>query len=513
VPLELVTRGVGAPTAEIKEREYKPRHLGEPARQAEFPRAWPLGRQATVAVLTLLALSVRLLVVRGFSLEEATVGYTARQSYGELLRLVQRTDHPPLEYTLLWVVAHTIGSSELELRLPSVVFGTLLVPMLYIAGRALYDERTGILAAAFGSVGALAVWYSQEASDYALLILLVTVSVWAQARLLQGSRPWLWVAWAAACGGMIWTEWSAVLVVGTETAVFLGALESRRRRHQPVRQLGRGLAISTVGTIIVCLPTLPLLLAQTRNKSGPGPGLTTTTFFPVGVFGNLGSAIAGYHHGDVIISTIAIWPLAVVIGLTLLGRLKQRSSLQMLAVVAIPVIVLLVEKGLVAQSRNPFQILYFVQVEPALYLLLAGAAWSVMPTPAARRIYISLLLATFIAGTVVQQLESANSRLEGSAWALAQINARVTARSEMVFVPSFLSEDIAYFAPGVKTAIPGPGITAVPASTQIFVVGPFRLPGRAVAERQAEAAVAKLQGRRALLKVLHGESVTVWEFA
>ncbi len=410
------------------------------------------------------------------------------------------------------MVAHTIGSSELELRLPSVVFGTLLVPMLYIAGRALYDGRTGILAAAIGSVGALAVWYSQEASVYALLILLVTVSVWAQARLLQGSRPWLWVAWAVACGGMIWTEWSAVLLVGTEIAVFLGTLESRRRRREPVRQVGRGLAISTVGTIIVCLPILPLLLAETSNKTAPGLGPPTATFFPAGFFDSLGTAIAGYHRSDVIIGIVAIWPLGIVIGLTLLGRLRQRSSLQMLAVVAVPVIVLLVEKGLVAQGRSPSEILYFVQAEPVLYLVLAGAAWSVMPTVAARRIYISLLLATFIAGTVVQQSESANSRLDGSAWALAQINARSTARNEMIYVPSFLSEDIAYFAPGIKAVTQGPALPKCPPASGFSSLVLFTYPvGRLQNDKRTRP--WRTAGPAGPAKVIHAENVTVWEFA
>ena len=511
--LDLIARGGRAPTDDVEEREHKPLHFGKPARQVRAPRAWPLDPPATVAVLTLLGLSIRLLVVRGFSLEEATAGYEARQAYGELLRLVQRTHHFPLGYTLLWAVAHTIGSSELDLRLPSLVFGTVLVPMLYIAGRALYDEPTGVLAAAFGSVGALAVWYSQEASVYALFILLVTVSIWAQARLLQGSRAWFWVAWAVACGSMVWTEWFAVLMVGTEIAIFLGALESRRRRRQPVRQLGTGLATSTVAIVVVCSPTLPLLLAQLRNKNGPGLGTPTATFFPVGIFDNLGSAISGYHYSDAIFSIIAIWPLGVVIGLTLLGRLRQRSNLQLIAMIAVPAVVLLVASGLVAQGRSLFEIGYFVQLVPALYLLLAGAAWSLMPNAAARRISISLLLATLIAGLVVQQSDSATPRLDGYAWALSQINAWATARDEIIYVPSFLTPAVAYFAPGVKAVTQVPGITQVPASVQIFVIGPFHLSGGAAAERQADAAVAELQGQRALLKVIHAENVTVWEFA
>ena len=123
-----------------------------------------------------------------------------------------------------------------------------------------------------------------------------------------------------------------------------------------MRQLGTGLATSTVAIVVVCSPTLPLLLDQLRNKNGPGLATPTATFFPVGVLDNLGSAIAGYHYSNAIVSIIAIWPLGVVIGLTLLGRLRLRSNLQLLAMIAVPAVVLLVTSGLgprpAASSRS-----------------------------------------------------------------------------------------------------------------------------------------------------------------
>lgn len=128
--------------------------------------------------LTVLALGLRLRVTRGIWVDEATSIMQARMSFSRMLDSLYSTDvHPPGYGALLWVWTRAFGAGELAVRMPSILLGAALVPMVYLAGRALYDRRAGLVAAAFAALAPQAVWYGQEARMYALFMLLAAATV------------------------------------------------------------------------------------------------------------------------------------------------------------------------------------------------------------------------------------------------------------------------------------------------------------------------------------------------
>ena len=84
---------------------------------------------------------------------------------------------PPLYYLLLKWWGDVAGLSEFSVRFPSVVFGTLLIPVVYALGRRLFGRRTGALAALLTALNPFLIWYSQEARMYSLAVLLGTFGV------------------------------------------------------------------------------------------------------------------------------------------------------------------------------------------------------------------------------------------------------------------------------------------------------------------------------------------------
>jgi 4-amino-4-deoxy-L-arabinose transferase-like glycosyltransferase len=314
-------------TAVLPQTEARPRP--RPIPEAPIVGALVVRRiapRAMVGALTITALGIRLVIVRGFWLDEATSGYDARLSYSGMIHHLLYDNHPPLEYTILWLVAHSLGSSQTDLRLPSILFGTLTIPMLYLAGRALYHERAGVLAAAFGTVGALSVWYSQEARMYALFMFLATVTIWALARILATGRGRYWVAWGVAGAAMIWTQWFASLAVGTEAIViFCILVRQRYGRGQLVR-----LGVATAAIAVSCAPLLPLLLTQFHNNQANGLGFggpaPSAAFSPYGILNNLVWALFGYHSDAVIGALVAVWPLGLLVTLLVLGRSNSLSN-------------------------------------------------------------------------------------------------------------------------------------------------------------------------------------------
>ena len=66
---------------------------------------------------------------------------------------------PPLYYLLLkwWVEA--VGLSDFSLRYLSVVFGVLLIPVVYVLGRRLVNRSAGLLATLLVALNPFLIWY------------------------------------------------------------------------------------------------------------------------------------------------------------------------------------------------------------------------------------------------------------------------------------------------------------------------------------------------------------------
>src|SRR3990170_4092898 len=103
-------------------------------------------------VLRIYKLNVRPL---GFTWDEAALGYnaysllhTGRDEYGQLAPVVFKSfgDYKPGLYIYFTVPAVALlGLNEFATRLPSAVFGTLLLPVLFIFAKLLFPkDRMGL---------------------------------------------------------------------------------------------------------------------------------------------------------------------------------------------------------------------------------------------------------------------------------------------------------------------------------------------------------------------------------
>jgi uncharacterized membrane protein len=503
----LLPNSVSSPSQEIR---FDRGATSAPAAQRRGPSATTI-----VALLTILGLGIRLIVVRGFWLDEATSGFDSRLSYTGMIHQLLHDNHPPLDYTVLWLVAHSIGSTQTDLRLPSILFGTLTIPMLYLAGRALYHEWVGVLAAAFGTFGALAVWYAQEARMYALFMLLATVTIWAVARILADGQRRHWVIWAGAGAAMIWTQWFATLAVGTEVLILAWVLLRGDERRRSLTRL----AVATASVAAVCAPGVPLLLVQFHNNQANGLGFgshgsanTTGSFSPYGFFNNGVWSFFGYHSDAVIATLVAIWPLGILGVVLVLGRGRSRSNRILLVIIAVPMAIVFLASGLTAASRSLFEVRYFIEAVPALYLLLAGAVWTMTPNVLIRRVFAGIILVALITGLVTQQGDSQNPRLYGYNAAFTQISSVARPGDVILYAPSYLNVDVAYFEPSIKAEAVTTVIPKVPASKQIFIVGSFNFTGANQANAATLRLVYTLERTRHLGVVFNAPNVTVWEF-
>lgn len=112
-------------------------------------------------------------------LDEATSALVARMSIGDMFTKFLPSDfHPPLYYLLLRYWSMIFGSSEVVLRIPSLIFGVGTIYLTYLIGKKLFSKNVGLTASLLLATSGLAVYYSQEARMYSMASFLVALAIY-----------------------------------------------------------------------------------------------------------------------------------------------------------------------------------------------------------------------------------------------------------------------------------------------------------------------------------------------
>jgi 4-amino-4-deoxy-L-arabinose transferase-like glycosyltransferase len=165
---------------------------------------------------------------------------------------------PPLHYGLAWLAVQFGGDSTVLVRLPSLILGTAIVPLVFVLAGRIGNARAGLLAAALMALSPFAIWYSDEARAYATMMFLVALSTLALLRAVEsGERRW-WVIYALAACAAVWTHYTAVFVIAAQAGWAMWAHRERLKE----------LVIAGVAIAVGYLPWLPGFLEQRRNDVG-----------------------------------------------------------------------------------------------------------------------------------------------------------------------------------------------------------------------------------------------------
>jgi uncharacterized membrane protein len=146
-------------------------------------------------VIILIALALRLALLGEQSLwyDEGVTWLLSQKPPGELIQWTAADIQPPLYYLLIWATDALFGPSEWALRFPSVIFGVLTVPLIYILARYLFSASpqrptfAPYLAAALLAISPVMVYYAQEARMYTLLVFEATLSSYLLLKILYST--------------------------------------------------------------------------------------------------------------------------------------------------------------------------------------------------------------------------------------------------------------------------------------------------------------------------------------
>ena len=196
-------------------------------------------------------------------LDEARTVAVARHEWSGLMQALAHDNKPPLYYVAVRGWLWGLGESEAALRSLSALFGLFTVALCFAFGRDLLGARGGLVAAMLAGLTPIAVHYSREGRNYAMLTFFVLLATWSlhRALALAADRRW-WVLHAAACLASVTTHYAGALVL------LVGLVQVRLRRS-PAHWKAWAVSIGAVTVVFS-----PWLLVLRRQAEGVGSTLS-----------------------------------------------------------------------------------------------------------------------------------------------------------------------------------------------------------------------------------------------
>jgi len=158
----------------------------------------------------LFAFAVRLISInQSLWLDEATTALVSQRSVVNYFTQFAVGDfHPPLYYLLSMGISRLFGSSEIALRLVSIVSGVGTVFVVYKIAELFSDKGsyTPFIASIFLATSGLHIYYSQEARMYTLAALFATLSIYFY---LKNS----WKLFGVSILGMVLTHYVTIFML------------------------------------------------------------------------------------------------------------------------------------------------------------------------------------------------------------------------------------------------------------------------------------------------------------
>lgn len=186
--------------------------------------------------------------------------------------------NPPLHMVLLKLWWQIFPTTELFARLPSVIFGAASIPALYIFAKKLFGGRMAAIAALLLALSPYHIFMSATARGYALLILLVILSLYFFHAIFIASettrKNYVWFGLTAL--GLLYAHLTSLLLLATEGLylILYTRDSSRQRRAQHFAQNDsrwqaiKKLIIALLPAMLLWLPwAIPAFYSKLHNPS------------------------------------------------------------------------------------------------------------------------------------------------------------------------------------------------------------------------------------------------------
>lgn len=300
---------------------------------------------------------------------------------------------PPLYYLLIHFIL-PFGQSEVLLRLPSVMVGTLSIPILYEVVRRWAGGRAALISAGVLTLSPFHVWYSQEARPYGLLLFLALASLWFLQNLLgRPDSKSLAAGFLVCAAGAFYTH--------TVALPFLGVLGLYVLLVTPRRDLAGRAWLAVILILLLAPAVYRLAMLPPDASANPHyqfqPAHLAYALWAFGTGFSLGpnlvelrtQGLASVARGILVVGpVVAVMLTLLVAGTAHLWRVDRRLFCILVAMLALPIGFAAIGSVL---TVHPFNVRYAITAFPA-YVALIGIGAAALPSYARAGVLGALLL-------------------------------------------------------------------------------------------------------------------------
>jgi mannosyltransferase len=177
-----------------------------------------------LALLLVISLYLRFyhLSYQSFWLDEIHTAKEGAMGIRELLSFLDCCDqHPPLFYVTEKIVFYIFGNNEFFARLPCAIIGTISIWGIFLLGRELFDEETGLIAGIFTCFNSFHLEYSQEARPYIFIFCFVVFSFFFLIRFIKTPRLRFGIAYAVFTLLALYFHYFSIFIVISQIVIAL----------------------------------------------------------------------------------------------------------------------------------------------------------------------------------------------------------------------------------------------------------------------------------------------------
>jgi mannosyltransferase len=256
------------------------------------------------------------------TLDESQSVWQASHSVEFIKNYSAQNVHLPLHNLILHYWMSVFGSSEISIRVVSVIFGMLTLPVMYFLSYEITKSRqTALLTLTISAISPFWVWYSREIRMYTMLALFTSLSYLTFLRVLRTGKRTTIFAYILVNIIGVFTHYFfnlAILVQG----IFLAGKVLKNwsgEFNKFYKRLALVFILSWISIYSVFSSWLYFLI-QTNQGGQLSPALTQPTKFNMVL--SLFNFALGYQPAFLSTLLIAVWPLLALYGFVFLAKRK-----------------------------------------------------------------------------------------------------------------------------------------------------------------------------------------------
>lgn len=265
--------------------------------------------------IMLLHLVLCLFAINSFpiALDEPFSIFHSQKEIGDLIKIFETENNPPLHFVLLHFWIKSFGISAISVRLLSLLFSLLTIPFLIKLVTRLVDLKTAAFVSLLFVFSNFQHYHAIEARTYALLVFLFVLILYDLYRFIFEKNKWLFLRLGIWNAALLYTHYLGGFILGVELLML--AFFYKKMSVVKLKQIGLG----TIITVILYIPGIKLFLIRMDSFTGAG------TWVPEAQFSELYGNILRFLNGK--FSFIGI--LLIIVVLVVVNRNRIKSHLKL----------------------------------------------------------------------------------------------------------------------------------------------------------------------------------------